>query len=171
MRHYDLSPLYRSTIGFDRLFSLLDQAAGADNAPTYPPYNIERSGENAYRISIAVAGFAEAELALEVRENLLTVRGEKQTADNQTAENQTVQQILHQGIASRAFERRFQLADHVQVTGAVLEHGLLHVDLVREVPEAKKPRVIPINAAGPSARLIEGKPQAAVEPKQARKAA
>jgi molecular chaperone IbpA len=166
MRHYDLSPLYRSTIGFDRLFSLLDQAAAAETAPTYPPYNIERTNENAYRISIAVAGFAEAELGLDVKENLLTVRGEKQVSESQTA-----QHILHQGIASRAFERRFQLADHVQVTGAVLEHGLLHVDLVREVPEAKKPRVIPIGAAVASAQLIEGKAQAAVQPSPARKAA
>jgi molecular chaperone IbpA len=155
MRHYDLSPLYRSTIGFDRLFSLLDQAAGAENAPSYPPYNIERTDENAYRISIAVAGFADADLALEVKENLLTVRGEKQPA-----EAQATQQVLHQGIASRAFERRFQLADHVQVTGAVLEHGLLHIDLVREVPEAKKPRIIPIGTAAPASHLIEASPQA-----------
>lgn len=162
MRHYDLSPLYRSTIGFDRLFSLLDQAGTPDNAPSYPPYNIERSNENAYRISIAVAGFAEADLALEVKENLLTVRGEKQTAN--AAENP---QMLHQGIASRAFERRFQLADHVQVTGAALEHGLLHIDLVREVPEAKKPRLIPIGTSTASATLIE----ASAQPKVERKAA
>lgn len=174
MRHYDLSPLYRSGIGFDRLFSMLDQAAGVENAPTYPPYNIERTDENAYRISIAVAGFADADLALKVRENLLTVRGEKQASEAQTS-----QQVLHQGIASRAFERRFQLADHVQVTGADLQHGLLHIDLVREVPEAKKPRTIPIGKAAHSAQLIEAKVQAQVtttaaakvEPKAVRKAA
>ncbi|MCX7339316.1 MAG: Hsp20 family protein [Hyphomicrobiales bacterium] len=149
MRNIDLSPFYRSTIGFDRLFSLLDQAAGFENAPTYPPYNIERSDENAYRISIAVAGFAESELSLEVRENLLTVRGEKKPATDEAR-----QVVLHQGIASRGFERRFQLADHVQVVGAALEHGLLHIDLVREVPEAKKPRAIPIGKTAPSV-LIE----------------
>ena len=149
MRSYDLSPLYRSTIGFDRLFSMLDQAASVDNTPTYPPYNIERSDENAYRISIAVAGFSEADLSLEVKESLLSVRGEKAAT-----EDKGKTEVLHQGIASRAFERRFQLADHVQVTGAALEHGLLHIDLVREVPEAKKPRVIPIGQAG-SATLIE----------------
>lgn len=166
MRHYDLSPLYRSTIGFDRLFSLLDQAAGADSAPTYPPYNIERSDENTYRISIAVAGFADSDLALEVKENLLTVRGEKQAAESQPA-----QQILHQGIASRAFERRFQLADHVHVTGAVLEHGLLHIDLVREVPEAKKPRVIPIGKGAAATQLIEADVAAKASAKAERKAA
>ncbi len=155
MRNFDLSPLYRSTIGFDRLFSLLDQAAGFENAPTYPPYNIERTDENAYRISIAVAGFAEAELALEVKENLLTVRGEKQQAEGQAKGN-----VLHQGIASRSFERRFQLADHVQVIGATLENGLLHIDLVREVPEAKKPRSIPIGK-GAEPALIEAKAERA----------
>jgi len=144
MRHYDLSPLYRSTVGFDRLFSLLDQAANVDAAPTYPPYNIERTGENAYRITIAVAGFAESELAIESRENTLTVRGGKETRAEEKS-----REILHQGIAARAFERRFQLADHVQVSGASLENGLLHIDLVREVPEAQKPRQIPIGKGGP----------------------
>src|SRR5215203_5154641 len=115
MRQFDLAPLYRNTVGFDRLFSMLDQMVGVDAAPTYPPYNIERTGENAYRISVAVAGFTEADL-------------------------------LYQGIAARTFERRFQLADGVQVAGAALENGLLHVDLVREIPEAKKPRQIPIAA-------------------------
>ena len=108
-------------------------------APGYPPYNIERTGDNAYRISVAVAGFAENELSIEAKENTLTIRGEKQEkADEKQGE------VLYQGIAARAFERRFQLADHVQVTGAKLENGLLHVDLVREIPEAKKPRQIPI---------------------------
>lgn len=150
MRHYDLTPLYRSTVGFDRLFSLLDQAGSVEAAPTYPPYNIERTAENAYRISIAVAGFGEADLAIEIKENGLTVRGEKATSPDAV---QT--EVLHQGIAARAFERRFQLADYVQVNGASLENGLLHIDLVREVPEAKKPRLIPIGTG--SAKTIEAK--------------
>ncbi len=141
MRSFDLTPFYRSTVGFDRLFSLLDQAAGLEAAPTYPPYNIERTSENGYRISIAVAGFGDKDLSIEVKENALTVRGDKTTE-----EGAKKAEILHQGIAARAFERRFQLADGVQVVGATLEHGLLHVDLVREVPEAKKPRLIPIGA-------------------------
>lgn len=142
MRHFDLSPLYRSTVGFDRLFSLLDQVSGLEgSAPSYPPYNIERTGEAGYRISLAVAGFSDADLSIEMKENTLTIRGEKTT---KTSEGETGE-MLHQGIAARAFERRFQLADGVQVTGANLEHGLLHVDLVREIPEAKKPRMIPIN--------------------------
>ena len=140
MRHYDLTPLYRSTVGFDRLFSLLDGAASGESAsPGYPPYNIERTGENAYRVTVAVAGFGEKDLNIEVKENALTVRGEKAAEEKKS-------EVLHQGIAGRAFERRFQLADHVQVTGASLENGLLHIDLVREVPEAKKPRVIQIGS-------------------------
>jgi molecular chaperone IbpA len=139
MRTFDLAPLYRSTVGFDRLFSMLDNAAGLEAAPGYPPYNIERTGEDAYRISVAVAGFADSELSLEAKENTLTIRGDKQAkTDEKPGE------VLYQGIAARAFERRFQLADHVQVTGATLVNGLLHVDLVREIPEAKKPRQIPI---------------------------
>src|SRR5690606_5786822 len=129
---------YRSTVGFDRLFNLLDQA-NAETAPGYPPYNIERTGENAYRVSVAVAGFAENELRIELKENTLTITGEKQAKQQEKAD------ILYQGIAARAFERVFQLADFVQVKGAALENGLLHVDLVREIPEAKKPRQIPIN--------------------------
>lgn len=156
MRHYDLSPLYRSTVGFDRLFSLLDQATSTEAAPTYPPYNIERTAENAYRITIAVAGFAEADLAIESKENALTVRGDKQANDNGEK-----REVLHQGIAARAFERRFQLADYVHVTGASLENGLLHIDLVREIPEAKKPRQIAIGAG--SAKVLEAK----VEPAKA----
>jgi molecular chaperone IbpA len=143
MRQFDLAPLYRSTVGFDRLFSLLDSVAGGEASPGYPPYNIERSDENAYRITVAVAGFAESELDIEVKENSLTVRGEKAAEERKS-------EVLHQGIAARAFERRFQLADHVQVTGASLENGLLHVELIREVPEAKKPRSIPIGAAKPA---------------------
>jgi molecular chaperone IbpA len=138
MRTFDLTPFYRSTVGFDRLFSLLDQG-GLDSVPTYPPYNIERTGENAYRITVAVAGFGENELNIQVKENTLTIRGEKQAKDGDGAAN-----VLYQGIAGRAFERVFQLADFVQVKGAALENGLLHVDLVREIPEAKKPRQIAI---------------------------
>jgi len=141
MRSYDLTPFYRSTIGFDRLFSLLDQAT--DSSPGYPPYNIERTGENAYRISVAVSGFAEGELSIVAKENTLTIKGEK-TANENTKDQS---EVLYRGIAARAFERVFQLADHVQVKNASLENGLLHVDLVREIPEAKKPRSIPINGA------------------------
>jgi molecular chaperone IbpA len=140
MRSFDLAPLYRSTVGFDRLFSLVDQLAGHDgSAPGYPPYNIERTGENAYRVTVAVAGFAEPELNIEVKENTLKIRGDKQT---KTEQNKG--ETLYQGIAARAFERVFQLADYVQVKGASLENGLLHVDLVREIPETKKPRQIAI---------------------------
>ncbi|HXW19514.1 MAG TPA: Hsp20 family protein [Roseiarcus sp.] len=143
MRNFDFSPLYRSTVGFDRMFSLLDQFAGLEGAaPTYPPYNIERTGENAYRITIAAAGFAEDELSVETRENTLTVRGSKEQTNKVESDKR---EVLYQGIAARAFERRFQLADHVQVTGASMVNGLLHVDLVREVPEAQKPRTIAIN--------------------------
>ncbi|WP_293799862.1 Hsp20 family protein [uncultured Bosea sp.] len=151
MRHFDLSPLYRSTVGFDRLFNLLDQASNSETAPSYPPYNIERTAENAYRITIAVAGFGEGDLSIESKENALTVKGEKQSVDG--AEKR---EVLHQGIAARAFERRFQLADYVQVTGASLENGLLHIDLVREIPEAKKPRQIAIGTGG-SAKILEAK--------------
>jgi molecular chaperone IbpA len=136
MRTFDLAPLYRSTVGFDRLFSMLD---GFDAAPGYPPYNIERTGENAYRISVAVAGFGENELSIEAKENTLTIKGEKQVKEEKDGE------VLYQGIAARAFERVFQLADYVQVKGAALENGLLHVELVREIPETKKPRQIAIN--------------------------
>jgi molecular chaperone IbpA len=143
MRHFDFTPLYRSTVGFDRLFTLLDQVSGQETGNGYPPYNIERTGENSYRISIAVAGFAEADLHVELKENALSVRGEKAPVDAADMPS-----YLHQGIAARAFERRFQLADHVQVTGARLEHGLLHIDLKREIPEAMKPRRIDIANAG-----------------------
>ncbi|MGE3871013.1 MAG: Hsp20 family protein [Pseudorhodoplanes sp.] len=146
MRTFDLTPFYSSTVGFDRLFNLLDQA-GSEAAPGYPPYNIERTGENAYRISVAVAGFGENDLNIEVKENTLTIRGEKQQKSDEVSA-----ETLYQGIAARAFERVFQLADFVQVKGAGLENGLLHVDLVREIPEAKKPRSIPING-----RTIESK--------------
>jgi molecular chaperone IbpA len=149
MRTFNLAPLYRSTVGFDRLFSLFDQL-GDDGTPGYPPYNIERTGDNAYRITVAVAGFSEPEINIEVKENTLTIRGEKQTkTDESTAET------LYQGIAARAFERVFQLADYVQVKGASLENGLLHVDLVREIPEAKKPRQIQIGNG--KAKVVEAK--------------
>ena len=149
MRQFDLAPLYRSTVGFDRLFSALDQFATAEAAPTYPPYNIERTGENAYRITVAVAGFTESDLSIEVRENALTLKGERKAEPKA--------EFLHQGIAARAFERRFQLADHVQVTGAALEHGLLHVDLVREIPEAQKPRQIAIGTNPRAPKVVESK--------------
>ncbi|MFG1464048.1 Hsp20 family protein [Xanthobacter sp. DSM 24535] len=150
----DLAPLYRNTVGFDRVFSLLDSVGGVEAAPTYPPYNIERTGENDYRITVAVAGFTPAELAIEVNENVLSLRGEK--AAERPSENA---QILYRGIAARAFERRFQLAEHVEVKGASLENGLLHVELVRNIPEAKKPRTIAISsgAAANAAQAIEAK--------------
>ncbi|MGR1224784.1 Hsp20 family protein [Aeromonas veronii] len=136
MRSIDFSPLYRSTIGFDRLANLIESAASNGNAG-YPPYNIEQLGDNDYRISMAVAGFTQEELELSFQENLLTVKGNKQ-AD-------TGRNYLYQGIAERGFERRFQLADYVRVKGADLKNGLLHIELVREVPEAMKPRKIEIN--------------------------
>jgi molecular chaperone IbpA len=149
MRTFDLAPLYRSTVGFDRLFSLLDQGIeGA--APGYPPYNIERTGENAYRVSVAVAGFNEPELSIVAKENTLTIRGEKNAKEEEKRG-----EVLYQGIAARTFERVFQLADYVQVKGASLENGLLHVDLVREIPEAKKPRTIPINGKSNGPTVIE----------------
>jgi molecular chaperone IbpA len=141
MRH-DFTPFYRSAIGFDRLFKMLDQANGFDSESTYPPYNIERTGENAYRITLALAGFTQDELKIEVKEQTLTVSGEKTPDTNERT-------FLHRGIAARAFERRFQLADHVDVTGAHFENGLLHVDLVRNVPDSKKPRTIAIGAETP----------------------
>jgi len=149
MRTFDLTPFYRSTIGFDRLFNLLDQTPGDAAAPGYPPYNIERTGENAYRISVAVSGFSSAELSIVSKENTLTIKGEK-TAN----ENGAKSEVLYRGIAARAFERAFQLADYVTVKSATLENGLLHVDLVREIPEAKKPRSIPISTAAVSAPQV-----------------
>jgi molecular chaperone IbpA len=149
MRTYDLAPFYRSTVGFDRLFSLLDRAT-AETSPGYPPYNIERTGENAYRITVAVSGFAKDELSIVAKENTLTIKGEKAGS-----ENGNKSEVLYRGIAARAFERVFQLADFVVVKDASLEHGLLHVDLVREIPEAKKPRAIPINGAS-TPQVVEG---------------
>jgi molecular chaperone IbpA len=145
----DYSPFFRSTVGFDRLLDLLDQAENsATGAQAYPPYNIERSDENRYRISLAVAGFAEKDLGVEVRDGVLSVTGKRESKDNgQNA-------YLHQGIAGRTFERRFQLAEHVEVKAARLENGLLHIELERIVPEEKKPRKIAINA--PELKTIEG---------------
>ncbi|OHV75464.1 Hsp20 family protein [Ensifer sp. LCM 4579] len=149
MRHFDFSPLYRSTVGFDRLFTMLDSLGQPDQAQTYPPYNIERTGENAYRITMAVAGFDESELSVEARENTLTIKGEK------SEEKADETQFLHRGIAKRAFERRFQLADHVEIKSASLKNGLLHVDLVREIPEAAKPRRIEISSVSSQPKQIE----------------
>jgi molecular chaperone IbpA len=133
MRHVDFTPFYRSTVGFDRLFDLLGSGSEAE-ANVYPPYNIERLSENEYRITMAVAGFSQDELKIDVKEQALNVRGEKK------------REFLHRGIAGRTFERRFQLADHVEVKGADLKDGLLNIDLVRNVPERLKPRTIAIGA-------------------------
>jgi molecular chaperone IbpA len=149
MRTYDLTPFYRSTVGFDRLFSLLDQKT-ADASPGYPPYNIERTGENAYRITVAVSGFSQNELSIVAKENTLTIKGDKVAN-----ENGNKAEVLYRGIAARAFERVFQLADFVVVKNATLENGLLHVDLAREIPEAKKPRSIPIATSAQSAQVVD----------------
>ena len=148
MRTIDLSPLYRSLVGFDRLAAQLDAAANNEASSGYPPYNIERTDENSYRIEIAVAGFKSDELSIEVKENLLTVTGRKTANDD-------VKRYLHRGLAERNFERRFQLADYVIVTDAALADGLLSISLKRELPEALKPRTIEIKSD--SAPLIEGK--------------
>ncbi|TCP83479.1 molecular chaperone IbpA [Rhizobium sp. PP-CC-2G-626] len=149
MRHVDFSPLYRSTVGFDRLFTMLDSLGQPDQSQSYPPYNIERTGDNTYRITMAVAGFDESELSIEAREHTLTVKGEK--SEEQTAENQ----FLYRGIAKRAFERRFQLAEYMEIRSASLKNGLLHIDLLREIPEAAKPRRIEISAAQSASKQIE----------------
>jgi molecular chaperone IbpA len=153
MRSFDFSPLFRSTVGFDRMFDMLDQVA--DTSQGYPPYNIERTSENRYRITVAVAGFGEKDMSVEVRDGVLSVTGRREDSDKQS--------YLHHGIAGRAFERRFQLAEHVEVKGAKLENGLLHVDLERIVPEEKKPRRIQINAPESNVALktIEGAAKAA----------
>ena len=149
MRPFDFAPLYRSTVGFDRLVQLLDNAAGVEaEAPSFPPYNIERLAETEYRITMAVAGFAEPEIKLEVKEQTLTVTGLK-------APEAQERQFLHRGIAGRAFERRFQLADHVKVTGAKLASGLLTIELKREIPEEKKARAIPIAAAAETRKITQ----------------
>ncbi|MGF7162094.1 molecular chaperone IbpA [Rhodoligotrophos appendicifer] len=151
---YDLTPLYRSTIGFDRFGSLLESLGHLDGGNGYPPYNIERLGTDQYRISMAVAGFKPEELNVEVKESAVTISGRRNEKPAQAGS------VLHQGIASRSFERRFQLADFVKVTGASLENGLLHVELTREIPEAAKPRTIAIEnkaASSPEPKTIEQK--------------
>lgn len=149
MRTFDLAPLYRATVGFDRVADLVDRVLAADAVqPSYPPYNIEKTGANSYRISIAVAGFAADELNVETRENALIVTARK-------AEDKTERTFLHRGIATRAFERRFALADHVRVSGATHADGMLHIELVREVPETLKPRRIEIASATPQPAAIE----------------
>ena len=138
MRNFDLAPLYRATVGFDQIADMMDRVLSSDlNQPTYPPYNIEKTADDAYRISIAVAGFADNDLSVEVKEGQLVVSARKSDED-------TARTYLHRGIATRAFERKFQLADHVRVSGASHADGMLHIDLVREVPEALKPRRIEI---------------------------
>ena len=149
MRTFDLAPLYRSTVGFDRLAQLLDNA-GSFEVPTYPPYNIERVSDDEYRVTMAVAGFGRDDITIEVKQNTLTVSGKKADKTEQKGE------FLHQGIAQRAFERRFQLADYVQVEGAELDHGLLHIALKREIPEAMKPRTIAIKGSN-EPKVIENK--------------
>lgn len=151
MRRFDLSPLYRSTIGFDHLANILDQLSSVEGDNGFPPYNIERLSENEYRITMAVAGFSTDDLNIEVKEGTLTVRSEKRPPEAE-------KEYLHRGIASRNFERRFRLADHVEVTGASLENGLLHLELKRELPEAMKPRTIKINTSTPP-RVIDTETQ------------
>src|ERR1700744_4033130 len=155
MRTYDLTPFYRSTVGFVRLFSLLGQAT--DRGSGYPPYNIERTSENDYRITVAVSGFSQGELSIVSKENTLTIKGEKSANENGKDKNE----VLYRGIAARAFERVFQLADFVQVKNASLEHVLLHVDLAREIPEAKKPRSIPISSGAQAPQVVDGTKAAA----------
>lgn len=140
MRQFDFSPLYRSTVGFDRLFNMFDTMPQPGGGQSYPPYNIERLSENAYRISMAVAGFSDDEIEIEVNRNQLSVKGEK-VADESDKEAD----FLYRGIATRSFERSFQLADHVEVQGAELKNGLLHIELKREIPEGLKPRKIPVS--------------------------
>lgn len=151
MPTFDLSPLFRSTIGFDRMSRLLDAAMRADeSAPSYPPYNIEVMGEDAYRITMAVAGFGESDISITAQENSLVISGKLAKADEE-------RKFLYRGIAGRAFERRFELADHIKVAGASLQNGLLHVELVREVPETMKPRSIKIDTKAAKPTVIEGK--------------
>jgi len=150
MRRFDMTPLYRASVGFDQIADMLDRTLATDGSTnTYPPYNIEKVDDDGWRISIAVAGFGENDLAIEVKDRELLVTGKK-------APDETERSYLHRGIATRAFERRFQLADHVRVTGASHVDGMLNIDLIREVPEALKPRKIEITQAAPSsANMIE----------------
>jgi molecular chaperone IbpA len=151
---FDFSPLFRSTVGFDRLFDMLDQVSQYESGQSYPPYNIERTDDTHYRITVAVAGFAEKDLDVEIHDGVLTISGKREETNGQEGKS-----VLYQGIAGRAFERRFQLAEHVEVKAAKLENGLLHVDLEQIVPEEKKPRRISINA--PALKTIEGTAKAA----------
>ncbi|KFI33971.1 heat-shock protein [Haematobacter missouriensis] len=150
MRTFDLAPLYRATVGFDRIADLMDRVLAADVQPGYPPYNIEKTAENSYRISIAVAGFSPEEMSVEMRDNSLIVSARKVKEDGERS-------FLHRGIATRAFERRFALADHVRVSGATHADGMLHIDLVREVPETLKPRKIEITSTVSAPNVIEAK--------------
>ncbi len=151
MRTMDLSPLYRASVGFDRLLKTLDSASRVEeSAFSYPPYNIEKVSEDAYRIVMAVAGFGEDELDITAKENSLVISGRKEKAEGEDEVT-----FLHRGIANRAFERRFDLADHIRVTGAKLENGLLAVELVREIPEAMKPRTIAITSGEKTSKVIE----------------
>ena len=155
MHAFDFSPLYRSTVGFDRLFNLLDSTLRDDDASvSYPPYNIEVTGEDRYRVTLAVAGFTHDELAIEQRQNTLVVSGKRTNAQEQ-------KQFLHRGIAARSFERRIGLADHVKVAGASLENGLLHIELVREIPEAARPRRIEIGTGKTQSRVVDVAPEKA----------
>jgi len=148
---FDLTPFYKSTIGFDRLAAMLDSVGSLEaNANGYPPYNIQQSGDNSYRITMAVAGFGEDDLDIEVKENTLTIKGDKSAEDEQA-------EYLHRGIAARGFVRRFQLADYVEVTKAQLENGLLHLELTREIPEAMKPRKIEVTNGDKRSKKIEQK--------------
>ena len=155
MSNIDLTPLYRTVVGFDRLASMIDQASRLDGSQGYPPYNIERVDENAFAIEIAVAGFTEDDLEIETKEGLLTVAGKR--GENEDGEGRN---YLHRGIAQRSFIRRYQLADHVIVTGANLQHGVLRIDLVRELPEEKKPRKIEIGAPAQTEPKLIGKKSA-----------
>jgi molecular chaperone IbpA len=150
MRSYDFSPLFRSSVGFDRLAQLMDSAQRSDDVPSYPPYNIERTGEDQYRITMAVAGFSENDIEITAQENALSVTG-KQPKD------EAPKSLLYRGIAGRPFQRRFELAEYIRVAGASLENGLLHIELVREVPEAVKPRSIKIGSKVEAPKVVEQK--------------
>ncbi len=155
MSNIDLTPIYRTMVGFDRMANMIDQAARLDGSQGYPPYNIERVDENAFAIEVAVAGFTEADLEIETKEGMLTVAGKKSEPEDAGGKN-----YLHRGIAQRSFIRRFQLADHILVTGAQLDHGVLRIDLIRELPEEKKPRKIQIGASESQEPKLIGKKKA-----------
>lgn len=164
MRSFDFSPLFRSTVGFDRLVPMLDAAMKLDEGASYPPYNIEKTGEDHYRITMAVAGFTPNDLTIETRENMVVVSGQRH-------EDSDPSRYLYRGIAGRGFERRFQLADHVKVKGAALENGLLHIELVREIPEEMKPRRIEIQSGAGQHRVETQKAGQKVIEGEAREAA